>query len=70
MPAVNTLPIITSLTASNGKPAASIAALMAIEPNCGAVNVEREPKNAPIGVLLADIINVEDIVSILYSNEC
>jgi hypothetical protein len=43
---------------------------MAIEPSCGAVNVEREPKNAPMGVLLADIINVEDIVSILYSNEC
>ena len=43
---------------------------MAIEPNCGAVKVEREPKNAPMGVLLADIINVEDIISILYSNEC
>ena len=37
-------------------PAFSKAYLIAIAPNCGALNPESEPRKAPIGVLCAEMI--------------
>jgi hypothetical protein len=53
IPAVSTLPITTSSTASGGTPARRSASAIARAPRAGAVNGLRVPWNRPIGVRTA-----------------
>lgn len=55
-PAEHTLPIMSSSTWSVGTLIFARASLIAIAPNSGALILEREPINYPIGVLDAETI--------------
>src|SRR5204862_2487348 len=59
-PAGSTHPMITSCTSPAPMPALSIAALIAALPSCTAERGESAPRNAPIGVRLADTMTTSE----------
>ncbi len=54
IPAWSTFPKITASTSPAATPAAASAARIAVDPSCGAVIGDSEPRNEPIGVLDAE----------------
>src|ERR1700736_3867250 len=59
-PAGSTHPMMTSCTSAPLTPALSSAALMAALPSCTAVRGESAPRNAPMGVRLADTMTTSE----------